>query len=174
MPYSVAISDELQKLELMNQPKSLVEAVRIFHRLENARKTVLSGFVPTVEKIKVCWCCMIRRDSWAQGAPGTRSWNEWRRSKKEDSWAGKKTWNDFDRAARNEVVNARTVRPVLCHYCFATVCKKINNQFHVMLRFRNIVSKDTFSLSFTRHSFCRSFFSMAFLWHTQQRKTGSS
>ena len=54
VPYSVAISDELQKLELMNQPKSLVEAVRIFHRLENARKTVLSGFVPTVEKIKVC------------------------------------------------------------------------------------------------------------------------
>lgn len=26
----------------------------------------------------------------------------------EDSWAGKKTWNDFDRAARNEVVNAHT------------------------------------------------------------------
>ena len=40
MPYSVAISDELQKLELMNQPKSLVEAVRIVHRLENARKTL--------------------------------------------------------------------------------------------------------------------------------------
>ena len=37
----------------MNQPKSLVRAVRIVHRLENARKTV-SGFVPTVEKIKVC------------------------------------------------------------------------------------------------------------------------
>ena len=96
---------------------------------------------------------MIRRDSWAQGAQGTRSWNEWRRSKNEDSGAGKKTWNDLDRAARNEVVNTRTVRPVLGHYCFATVCKKINNQFHVMLRFRNIVSKDTFSLSFTNDFF---------------------
>ena len=40
VPYSVAISDELQKLELMNQPKSLVEVVRIVHRLENARKTL--------------------------------------------------------------------------------------------------------------------------------------
>lgn len=90
-----------------------------------------------------------------------------KRSINEDSWAGKKTWDDFDCAARNEVVNAHTVCPVLCHYCFATVCKKINNRFHVKLRFRNIVSKDTFSLSFTRHSFGRSFFSMAILWHTQ-------